>query len=200
MDRRGCDMSEIDRLIEEFRTAYVTGGRPDAGDYVAQVPEGERAELGRRIRVLLVETPPPEPAPETLLGVQAMLRGEQPLLQIRVSKGLTRDQVVAGLRDRLGIPVAKEARVTSYYHEMETGQLPLAGIRDRVFDALSQVLGVARGSMVLRGPDPSQAGGSARVFARASGPEGIPDVLASLPNIPEAAPDEVDDLFTGGRA
>ena len=188
-------MSHLDDITEEFRAAYVAGGHPDAGNFLHRVPAAERDELGRRIRMVLADEPPPDPAPETLLMVQAMLRGQPPLLELRTARGMTRDQAVSQLRDELGLEPAKESRVAVYYHELETGQLPLAGIRDRVFEAVARVMGVARASLMLKGPDPSAPGAPQAVFARAaSSTEVSIDALAALPG----EPDEVDDLFTGG--
>lgn len=189
-------MSDIDALVEEFRRQYVDGHHPDAADFLHRAPEADREELGRRIRVVLADEPPPDPAPETLLMVQAMLRGQPPLLELRTAKGMTRDQVVSDLREELGLEPAKEQRVAVYYHELETGQLPLAGIRDKVFEAVAKVMGVARASLLLQGPERGGAAATQPVFARAvtSDAEISLDALAALPG----DPDEVDDLFTGG--
>ncbi len=187
-------MSGIDRLTEEFRRAYVVGEHPDAGEFLVRVPEPERAELGRRIRLVLADEPPPDPAPETLVMVRAMLRGQPPLLELRASKGMTRDEVVSRLRGELGLAPPAEERVAVYYHELETGQLRLAGVRDRVFEAVARVMGVARASLVLQGPGASGASPQA-VFARAE--PGAEVALAALTG-PPGEPGEVDDLFTGG--
>ncbi len=188
-------MSHLDDLAGEFRRQYLDGAHPDAAEFLDRAPSGDRDELGRRIRAILAEEPPPDPAPETLLMVQAMLRGQPPLLELRTSKGMTRDQVVTDLREELGLEPAKEQRVAVYYHELENGQLPLAGIRDRVFDAVAKVMGVARASLMLKGPGAGDPGHAQVVFARAEpGAQVSLDALAALPG----DPDEVDDLFTGG--
>ncbi len=188
-------MSEIEELTAEFRRAYTAGEHPDASAFLARVPEAGREEMGRRIRTVLVEETPPDPAIETVLMVQAMLRGHPPLLELRAAKGMTRDEVVTGLRDELGLGSADDQRVAVYYHELETGQLPLAGIRDRVFDAVAKVLGVARASLLVQGPGPSSPGGSQAVFARSvDGTQAVWHSMAS----PALEPDNVDDLFTGG--
>lgn len=188
-------MSGLDALAEEFRSEYLAGRSPDAAAFLDRAAEADRGELGRRIRLVLAEEPPPDPAPETLLMVQAMLRGQPPLLELRTAKGMTRDQVVSDLREELGLEPATEQRVAVYYHELETGQLPLAGIRDRVFEAVAKVMGVARASLMLQGPQPDRAGAAQPVFARAEpGTEVSLHALAALPG----EPDEVDDLFTGG--
>ncbi len=188
-------MSHLDEIAEEFRSAYVAGDHPDAANFLERVPADHRDELGRRIRLVLADEPPPDPAPETLLMVQAMLRGQPPLLELRTARGMTRDEAVGQLRDELGLPPASEPRVAVYYHELETGQLPLAGIRDQVFEAVARVMGVARASLMLRGPEASTPGAPQAVFARAaSGTEVRMDALSSLPG----EPGEVDDLFTGG--
>ncbi len=187
----------LDQIVETFRTAYLAGERPDVADLISRTPEADRDELGRRIRMVLAEEPPPDPAPETLVMAQAILRGEQPLIALRGSKGLTRDAVVHQLRESLGVPPDKEPRVAEYYHDLETGQLPLAGIRDRVFDALASALGVARSSLMLKGPGPSDREVGVAVFARQAGPDDLGDQPIPLMS-PPGEPDEVDDLFTGG--
>jgi hypothetical protein len=192
------DPGGMDALVEEFRRAYLAGERPDVRDVVEHVDEDQRDEMGRRIRLVLAEEPPPDPAPETVLMVQSMLRGQPPLLELRTTRGMTRDHVVARLRDELGLDAATEPRLAVFYHQLETGQLPLAPVRDRVFEAVARVMGVARAALLLTGPDPSGAAGGPSgpaVFARggAGGPVAI-DTLAALPG----EPDEVDDLFTGG--
>jgi len=187
----------LDQIVEEFRTAYLAGERPDVADLISRAPEADRDELGRRIRMVLAEEPPPDPAPETLVMVQAMLRGEQPLIALRGSKGLTRDAVVRQLCQRLGMSPDKESRVAEYYHDLETGQLPLAGIRDRVFDALASALGVARSSLMLQGPGPSDREAGVTAFARQAGPDDLLSQPIPLMS-PSGQPDEVDDLFTGG--
>jgi hypothetical protein len=188
-------VSALDPLVEEFRAEYLSGSHPDAADFLLRAPEADRDELGRRIRLVLADEPPPDPAPETLLMVQAMLRGQPPLLELRTAKGMTRDQVVSDLREELGLEPAKEQRVAVYYHELETGQLPLAGIRDKVFEAVAKVMGVARASLMLQGPEQGAAAAAQPVFARAEpGTEVSLDALSALPG----DPDEVDDLFTGG--
>ena len=187
----------LDHTVEEFRTAYLAGERPDVEDLIRSAPEADRDELARRIRMVLAEEPPPDPAPETLVMVQAMLRGEQPLIALRASKGLTRDAVVRQLSETLGLPPDKESRVAEYYHDLETGQLPLAGIRDRVFRALASALGVARSSLMLQGPGPSDRESGVAAFARQAGPDDLLSQPIPLMS-PSGQPDEVDDLFTGG--
>jgi hypothetical protein len=189
-------VSTLDDLTQEFRRQYLDGAHPDAAQFLDRAPQAEREELGRRIRAVLAEEPPPDPAPETLLMVQAMLRGQPPLLELRTAKGMTRDQVVSDLREELGLEPAKEHRVAVYYHELENGQLPLAGIRDRVFEAVAKVMGVARASLMLKGPSAESPGDAQVVFARAAEP-GAEVSLYALAALP-GDPDEVDDLFTGG--
>jgi hypothetical protein len=99
-------MSHIDDIAEQFRSAYVAGHHPDASDFLERVPAADRDELGRLLRLVLADEPPPDPAPETLLMVQAMLRGQPPLLELRTARGMTRDQVVTQLRDELGLEPA----------------------------------------------------------------------------------------------
>lgn len=187
-------------LVEEFRRAYVAGQRPDAREYIDRVPEEDQEALGAAIRAVLAQEPPPPPAPETLAMVQAMLANEHPLMVLRQQKGLSRDAVVGRMTDDLGLPPADQPKVAGYYHELETGQLPLAGIRDRVFDALARALGVARTALVLEGPPRDAHGGPAMAFARTAEPGQSLDLhtFADMAAADVGSPDEVDDLFTGG--
>ena len=187
-----------DELIEEFRRAYLAGERPDAAAFMARADDDQRDALGVGIRMVLAEEAPPDPAPETLVMVQAMMRGEQPLIALRTAKGLTRDTVVHRLRELLLLGPEREPKVAEYYHELETGQLPLAGIRDRVFDALAGALDVARSSLMLKGPGPEARGSQFAAFARQAEPGAPVDVANPLLGTPTGEPDEVDDLFTGG--
>ena len=188
-----------EQLIEEFRRAYVAGERPDAAEFIKRAGAGDHEAVRIGIRMVLAEEPPPDPAPETLVMVQAMMRGEQPLIALRTSKGLTRDAVVHRLRELLLLGPEREPKVAEYYHRIETSQLPLAGIRDRVFDALAGALGVARSSLMLKGPGPEERGAEFAAFARASRPgEALGPMGDVLPLAAPGEPDEVDDLFTGG--
>ncbi len=188
----------VDETITEFRRAYVAGTRPDAAAFIQRVPEADRDAVRRGIRLVLLEEPPPNPTPETLMMVQAMLRGEQPLIVLRTSKGLTRDLVVHRLRELLGLRPEREPKVAEYYHQIETGQLPLAGIRDTVFDALATAFGVARSSLMLKGPSGAERGTEFTAFARGADPAALLELRLPLLHGPGDEIDEVDDLFTGG--
>ena len=64
-----------------------------------------------------------------------------------------------------------------------------------MFDAVAKVMGVARASLMLKGPGADDPGHAQVVFARAQpGAQVSLHAVAALPG----DPDEVDDLFTGG--
>ena len=189
-------MGSLDDLANEFRREYLAGNHPDASEFLRRAADRERDDLARRIQLIVAEEPAAPPPPETLTMVQAMRKGAPPLLSLRTSKGKSRDEVVGQLTHALGLAPDKEPRVDHYYHELESGQLPLAGVRDSVYDALARVMDIDRSALVLKGPSPGDATSPpAALYARAV-PGTRPDlkVLAAPPK----EPDEVDDLFTGG--
>ena len=90
-----------------------------------------------------------------------------------------------------------------YYHEMEQGLLPPAGVSDRVLDALASLLHTTRERLREAGASPAAGGAAppAALFARTAAP--TDDELAAMASAPAAAPepearDEVDELFLGG--
>ena len=117
---------------------------------------------------------------------------------------LKRAELVARLASELGVG-GREAKVASYYHAMEQGALPSAGVSDRVLEALGRIVGesaaVLRAAGSLAPPPPPAAPAA---FARRASP--APEFAApaaAAGGFAEAAAeppprDEVDQLFTGG--
>lgn len=203
-------MSNIEDLYERFRLAYVAGEHPDVAAFLEQAPPADRGSLGQKIREVILKEPAPEPSPETRQMVKAMLAGQAPLLELRKSKKLSREDVVAQLTKELSVAREKESRVEAYYHKLENGLLPLAGVKDKVFDAIARVMGVARSSLVLTGPGSDGAEpASGAAFARSIKTTPVALNFVALRNVDPTSMipddwgdlrtrDEVDDLFTGG--
>jgi hypothetical protein len=90
------------RLIDEYAASFARGERPDAREYLARA--GERGdELAALIERYLERVPPPAPDADTVALAGSWLAGQPPLLELRMPRGLRRDEVVDTLRDRLGL-------------------------------------------------------------------------------------------------
>jgi hypothetical protein len=92
--------------------------------------------------------------------------------------------------------------VASYYHQMEQGLLPAAGVSDTVLEALGRIVGVAAESLRRAGamPEPGPPRmDEAAVFARTARGQPDAEAAAAPAGPPDASDswDEVDRLFRG---
>ena len=71
---------------------------------------------------------------------RAWVEGQPPLLELRVQRGLKREEVVESLRERLGLAPELREKLRERYHELETGQLEPAPVDRRVWEALADAL------------------------------------------------------------
>ena len=204
----------VDELFEQFKAARARGGQTDVAALVAEVDGPERAELVTLIDAYLTRAPRAEwdaeayersGAPHAVQSVSASLRGQAGLWpsllpRLRNQARIKRSDLTAELAERLGAERQRD-KVAGYYHGMEQGTLPAAGVSDTVLDALGAIVGVGRDRLrragQALGPGPEGSSTEA-VFARqttatpAAGSE-VADLAAEPPQ-----PDEVDRLFTGG--
>ena len=210
-------MSEVDRLLHEFIAEDRSGGPADPQTYLSRLDGADRAELEALIDGYLARAPrrafdpdafarsPARGVAEELGRALGGASGTWPALlpRLRHRAQLRRADVVRRLADELGAGEAQVDKVARYYHEMEQGTLPAAGVSDRVLTALGRVVGVSAQRLREAG---RSAGGSAPgpegavAFARVGSPD--PQYLEQAPPssaAPAAEPrDEVDDLFTSG--
>ncbi len=202
-------------LLSEFIDAWTSGQRPDVDAYLARAAEGDRDVLEREIHTFLVHAPTPAYSDEARAAINAepLTRAisEMPdelglwptlLPSLRKRARLRRDQLVAKLAEALGVS-ANERKVARYYHDMEAGTLDPQGVSARVLGALSSLLGVSERELeeagMFRGfsrSGPQAAFG--RTYDVASGELQAMPAMASPP-VEDAAWDEVDELFLGGR-
>jgi hypothetical protein len=116
-----------------------------------------------------------------------------------VQARVKRADLVRELAARLGAE-SKQDKVAGYYHQMEQGLLPAAGVSDTVLDALGKIVGVAGESLRKAGSLPAPGPlrmDEAAVFMRTAQAEAS---AAEEPAPAMAAPqewDEVDRLFRG---
>jgi hypothetical protein len=208
-------MSDVERLLAEYKDAH-RGGQGDPRPFVARASPEDRALLAALIDAYLEHAPRAEfsvdafrdsPAAPVAEAVQRSLSGASGLWpallpRLRAQARLRRADLVRELAARLGAE-SKQDKVAGYYHQMEQGLLPAAGVSDTVLEALGRIVGVGADSLRRAGAMPAPGPprmDEAAVFARTARAE--PDAEAAAPpGIPDPPArdewDEVDRLFRG---
>ena len=212
-------MADVEKLLHEFIEEDRTGGSADPLEYLERAEGSERAELEALIDGYLARAPrrpfdqaefersPARVVAEELGRALGGASGTWPALlpRLRHRAQLRRSEVVARLADELGATAEQAGKVTRYYHQMEQGKLPAAGVSDRVLEALGRVVGVTADRLraaghSVRGMPPTQA--AAGAFARVGSPDPqyaeAEDLMPAGP--PDMPGDEIDELFTGASA
>lgn len=206
---------QVIERFEEFRRRFLEQGSADPRAALDGLEGEARAELSLLIEHFLIEAPR-RPWDEEEFRSSGAARvaervmaafAEAPeaeaerLKDLRDGAELARDALVGRLAGLLAVP-GEDERVGYYYHHLEQGTLPLAGISGRVFEALAEILqvGVER---LRRAAENSQRepGPGEPVFARS-----VTGTRANLDPVeadevqpsPPGSPGEVDRLFTGG--
>ena len=182
--------SDVQQLFDEFALRFARGEEPDLRAYLARAGADADA-LAQLVDAFLAGSPPPPPPAERVESMRAWVRGEPPLLELRKARALRRADVVARLRELLGLAEEREAKLRGYYHRLESGGLELRRIDARVWDALAQVFGTDVRGLARRRPAPPQAAYAYRVADEPVAAEYVPDE-------PPAELDEVDRLFLSG--
>ena len=202
-------MTDVNRLLEEFIAEDRAGGVADPLPYLARVTGLDRAELEALIDGYLARAPRRafdraafEASPARGVAVSlAGLSGTWPALlpRLRDRARLRRAELVSRLTVELGV-AGREAKVAGYYHAMEQGTLPAAGVSDRVLEALGRIVGESAAVLRAAGaamtaPPPPPMPAFARVASPA--PEFSRPAAAGAAPVPPVERDEVDELFTG---
>ena len=190
-------MTDVDRLLSEFIREYRTAGDADPLPFLRRTEGADRRVLAALIDGFLATEPPPPFDPAAFAAFRAAPKHEQmvdrllavgeTLTELRHGADLSKVDVGARLAERFGL-AGRSASAKACYHEIETGQVEPARVREDVWTALSDFFGRTRD--VVR--EAASAAFEGRVdqtgaFARESGP---PPVGAS-PSQP-AAPSETD--------
>jgi transcriptional regulator with XRE-family HTH domain len=212
--------TDRDRILSEFIDAWNAGRRPDVDDYVARVDESERDELADALMAFLRFAPTPLYSDEALQEIRAdpivaealaAAGGRAGLLpslfvRLRVRLGLSNADVAGELVESLSLPADRAPKTASYLDRLERGELEPSRISGRVFDALARVFGVPRSELEGAGDVGGWAAPRAPAAAFRASDEAADaaaphlDLLAKGLTTPgDAARDEVDDLFLGGR-
>jgi hypothetical protein len=202
----------VDRLFTEYKEAHRGRGSVDPLPYLERVSGVERELLAGLIDAYLAEAPRRPFSAEALRqsraagvaeDVQRSLAGAGGLWpallpRLRSRARMRRAELVSELAARLGAQGQQE-KVGLYYHQMEQGLLPEAGVSDTVLEALGRVVGYGgaalrkAGQMPAPGPPRTDEGA---VFARETYGEPAEPSPAREPRAEEW--DEVDRLFRGG--
>jgi hypothetical protein len=206
-------VSEVDRLLGEYKAAHLGGASPDPRPYLERAADpADRELLAGLIDAYLsqAERRPfdaaafassraaavAEEVHRSLAGAGGLWPALLP--RLRAHARLRRAEVVAELAARLGAQSQRD-KVALYYHQMEQGLLPEKGVSDGVLDALGKIVGYTgealrrAGQMPAPGPPRADEGA---VFARAT--YGEPAAAAEERERPAEEWDEVDRLFRGG--
>jgi hypothetical protein len=205
-------MSDVDHLFAEFVAQDRAHGPADPSPYLERAAGADRAELEALVDGYLARAPrrPFDAegfAASRARGVAEELArslggagGTWPALlpRLRHRARLRRADVVRRLAAELDA-ADHEEKVARYYHEMEQGTLPAAGVSDRVLEALARVTGESAERLRAAGRGGAGAGQAqaATAFARVAtpGPRYAEPAPAAPP--PAAERDEIDELFTG---
>ena len=212
-------MADVDRLLQDFIAEDRGGGPADPLAYLARVDGGDRAELEALIDGYLARAPrrpfdraafagsPARAVTEELGRALGGASGTWPALlpRLRHRARLRRSEVVARLADELDATPEQAGRIARYYHRMEHGTLPAAGVSDRVLEALGRVVGVTAARLREAGQGGAGAPpavAAAAAFARVGSPDPqyveAEDLRAG--RSPSEPADEIDALFTGASA
>jgi choline dehydrogenase-like flavoprotein len=212
-------MADVAKLLQEFIAEDRAGGPADPLAYLERVEGDDRAELEALIDGYLARAPrrpfdraafagsPARAVAEELGRALGGASGTWPALlpRLRHRAQLRRSEVVARLADELGATPGQVDKVARYYHQMEHGTLPAAGVSARVLEALARVVGVSAERLREAGRGGAgtpPAAAAAAAFARVGSPD--PQYLDAeelRAGAPLAEPtDEIDALFTGASA
>jgi hypothetical protein len=179
----------VHELFDEWAASYVRGESPDPLAFIKRAGSQGDA-LAELMDAFLEIAPVGEPSEETLLLARAWVSGASPLVALRVSRGVRREQVVDAVMGAFGLAAERREKVKGYYHDLESGQIAPRGLDLRLVDLLAQTLQATRDAILNWRPRTVEA---APAYRTAEGQELMRDLPAPVPS--PAMPDEVDRLF-----
>lgn len=209
-------MPDAYELLQQYIALHRSGAEADPRDWLERVEGPDRAKLAGLIDAYLARAPMRAWDPEAFgrSGLADFAErvndtlysesGTWPVVlpSLRAKARLKRSDLVERLAAALGAQ-DKQAKVGSYYHEMESGDLPSEGVNDKVLEALGSILGqsaegLRRAGRAI-GSAATPAGEPGAAFARTA-QQRVESMEMPAPVSPgqTAEPDEVDRLFRGG--
>ena len=185
-------MAELRTLFDEWAASYARGENPDPLAYLERAG-GQADELGRLMDGFLRAVPRAEPDAETVALARAWVSGASPLVELRASRGLKRDDVVDAVMSEFELAPDRRAKVKRYYHELESGLLDPSGLDRRLAELLARTLRSTVTVVLAWRPRPLTASPAYRAD------EGVAALQARM--VPNATngQDEVDALFHSAR-
>jgi hypothetical protein len=181
----------VNQLFDEWAASYARGENPDPLSYLERA--GMHADdLSRLMDGFLRLAPRNEPAEETLALARAWIGGASPLVELRASRGVRREEVVEAVMNEFKLAPERRAKVKRYYHELESGLLDPAGLDRHLADLLARTLRSTRDAILAWRPRPLTADPAYRA------PEGQYRLEAPTPPEADESQDEVDALFLSG--
>ena len=205
-------MSDVERIFAEYKEAHRSAGA-DPRPFLTRVSGVEREQLAGLIDAYLARAPrrpfdaaayresPAVAAADATQRAVAGSAGLWPVLlpRLRNEARIRRADLVAELAARLGAQ-SRQEKVALYYHEMEQGRLPAAGVSDTVLEALGRIVGYGKEALRSAGDMPAPgrpAPEAGAVYTRTTPRRERPDE----PGVRAPEPDEwdeVDRLFRAG--
>jgi hypothetical protein len=182
-------------LFDEYAVRWARGESPDAREYLERAGP-EREALAELIDRFLVSATLGEPEPELVASFAAWAAGEPPLLELRVRRGVRREEIVTAIMGRFGLAQVKRTKVGSYVHRLETGLLDPRGVDRGVLETWAGVLRARVEDLLAWRPPPAPA--EAELSYLRAADMRVDREAFSMPRRAEER-DEVDELFAGRR-
>lgn len=195
-----------EQVLAEFIDAWNAGQRPDVAEHLGRVPEKQRAELARQIDAWLTLGPSPDYDEATLAAIRAEPAVQRALAAARLAQAredasLSAEQLAQALVEETGLAPEQREKAGRMLAALEAGRLSLAGLSQRLVDALGRILRLPAEAFAASA-ETGQAGALAfRADAEpAAEAAGDLELLRRGIEAPSARDwDEVDELFLGGR-
>jgi hypothetical protein len=146
----------VSQLFDEWAASYVRGENPDSLTYL-QRAGAHVDDLSRLMNSFLRAAPRSEPDDETVALTRAWISGASPLVELRASRGIKRDDVVDAVMSEFKFAPERRPKVKRYYHELESGLLDPAGLDRRLAELLARTLRSTRNTILGWRPRPLTA-------------------------------------------
>ena len=146
----------VNQLFDEWAASYARGENPDPLLYLERA-ELHADDLSTLMDGLLRLAPRNQPTEETLVLARAWISGASPLVELRASRGVRREEVVEAVMNEFNLAPERRIKVKRYYHELESGLLDPAGLDRRLADLLARTLHSTREAILAWRPRPLTA-------------------------------------------
>jgi hypothetical protein len=146
---------DVSRLFDEYAVRRARGERPDVQEYLARA--GDQAdELRGLLDRWVASVPAPAPDPASIAAMEAVAAGEPPIVALRASRGLRRDEVVSALVSALGL--RDDTRAKGQGLPPRAGERPprSAGVNRRVWGGFGRSARRPPSRLLPRGARPSR--------------------------------------------